>query len=222
MQVVLAAPHQRCRQLLATPMASTKPALTNSQATALRNSNYPCPPGYLCPPGWSVSVGGVPVAPVPQGADRRVAITHSFFYQLTEQQRTAPYWDPNNTTTWDLFFTERRHSELGRYEGTGPPPLDNNEAGRRLWWSGRTLADVMEHIKEGDFPRLRYPHIEPTAANAGQPCTLCGHRSTPPLPPRRQASPRDRFQPRPASDGSDSSEPDDYEYMYYTPRQEYD
>jgi hypothetical protein len=50
--------------------------------------------------------------------------------------------------------------ELARYEGDGPPPVDNNEAGRRLWWGSRTLEGVMNHILAGDYPRLRYPHFQ--------------------------------------------------------------
>ena len=86
--------------------------------------------------------------------------------------------------------------------------IQNNipEAGRRLWWYGRTLQSVMDYITAGDIPRLRYPQFEPRA---------------------------------PPDDSDDSSDDDggnlegddyqyngggyeDYEYAYYTPRQEYD
>ena len=43
--------------------------------------------------------------------------------------------------------------------------IQNNipEAGRRLWWYGRTLQSVMDYITTGDIPRLRYPQFEPRA-----------------------------------------------------------
>lgn len=45
-------------------------------------------------------------------------------------------WDPDIEETWDAFFENRCLRELTRYEGNGPPPVDNNEASRRLWWGG--------------------------------------------------------------------------------------
>ena len=84
---------------------------------------------------------------------------------------------------------------LARYEGDGPPPSNYNEAGRRLWWGGRTLQGVMNYITAGDNPRLRYPHFQSRRA----------HQS--------------RFEPRASSDDSGD---DDYEDEYYRPRQEYD
>jgi hypothetical protein len=32
--------------------------------------------------------------------------------------------------------------------------MDNNEASRRLWWASGTFEGVMNHILEGDYPRL--------------------------------------------------------------------
>ena len=54
----------------------------------------------------------------------------------------------------------RRERALALYEGGGPPPSNFNEAGRRLWWGGRTLQSVMDYITAGDNPRLRYPHFQ--------------------------------------------------------------
>ncbi|KAK1661650.1 hypothetical protein QYE76_049809 [Lolium multiflorum] len=82
------------------------------EAEALCASNYPCPPGYRVPTGWLLSVGGVPVPPIPGG--------------------------------W--------------YEEDGPPPSNFNEAGRRMWWRGRTLQSVLAYRG----PRLRYPQSQPT------------------------------------------------------------
>lgn len=270
-------------------MASGDLALTHAEAEALRASNYPCPPGYLCPPGWRLSAGGVPVSPGPQGTARRAAITHHYYVELTPEQRMDPRWDLDNTATWDAFFFNRWERELARYEGDGPPPVDNNEAGRRLWWGGRTLEGVMNHILAGDYPRLRYPHFQPPnkggsgrggfairapsppqptpefpgqrvairaslepplpspvdygrswwekeeqayrarRGDDGQGCSRYGHLSpqrAQPQPLRMQPPPPHRFQPLPASDDDDSDdgdgEFDDFEYMYYRTRQEYD
>jgi hypothetical protein len=88
-----------------------------------------------------------------------VAITHHYYAELTPEQRMDPHWDPDNTTIWDAFFADRRDMELARYEGDGPPPVDNNEAGWWLWWGSLTLEGVMHHILADDYPRLRYPHF---------------------------------------------------------------
>ena len=142
------------------PMASTVPTLTYSEAEALCASNYPCPPGYDVPAGWRLSTGGVPVPPVPQGLARRAAITNHYYLELTPEQRMDPRWHPDYRPTWDAFFINRRERALARYEDNGPPPSKFNEAGRRLWWSGRTLQSVMNYITAGDNPRLRYPHFQ--------------------------------------------------------------
>jgi hypothetical protein len=72
--------------------------LTYAEAEALCASHYPCPPGYRCPQGWRLSAGGVPVPPLPQGADG----------ELTPEQRMDANWDPDNTATWNAFFANRR------------------------------------------------------------------------------------------------------------------
>ena len=64
--------------------------LTYAEAEALCASHYPCPPGYECPPDWTLSAGGVPVAPVPQGTARRLAITNYYYGELTPEQRMDP------------------------------------------------------------------------------------------------------------------------------------
>ena len=102
-----------------------------------------------------------------------------------------PRWDPDYRPTWYAFFINRRERALARYEEHGPPSLNFNEAGRRLWWRGGTLESIMNYITAGDNARLRCPP---------------------------------RFVPVPPSDSSDDDggDFDDYEYMYYRPRQEYD
>ena len=100
-----------------------------------------------------------------------------------------------------LFRSNRRERALSRYEGDDPPSSNFNEAGRRLWWRGRTLQSVMNYITAGDNPRLRYPHFQSRRA------------------------PPSRFETRAPSDESDDDgggDFDDYEYEYYRPRQEYD
>ncbi|KAK1677092.1 hypothetical protein QYE76_037940 [Lolium multiflorum] len=74
-----------------------------------------------------------------------------------------PRWHPDNQHTWDAFFINRRERALARYEEDGLPPGNFHEAGRRLWWYGRTLQSVMDYITAGDIPRLRYPQFEPRA-----------------------------------------------------------
>ncbi|KAK1680754.1 hypothetical protein QYE76_041602 [Lolium multiflorum] len=82
-----------------------------------------------------------------------------------------------------------------RYEEDGPPSSNFNEAGRRMWWRGRTLQSVMAYRG----PRLRYPQSQPTR----------GH------PPRF-----DNRDP----DGSDDDvgDYDDYSGEYYRTRHDYD
>ena len=111
--------------------------------------------------------------------------------------------------------------------GDGPPHVNNDEEGRRLWWSGRTLASVMSYITACDYPRLRYPR---------------GHHVELRLPPvdrtqdwwkvEQQYHARaaefgqgsSRSQPRARHDDSDddSGDYDDFSDDVYRPRQEYD
>ena len=170
-------------------------SLTPREAEALCASNYPCPPGYRVPTGWLLSVGGVPVPPVPLGVAREMAITNHYYFELTPEQRRNPQWHPDYSPTWESFFINRRERALARHEEGGPPPSNFNEAGRRLWWRGRTLQGVMAYRG----PRLRYPQSQPTRA----------------LPPRFDYRDPD------ASD-DDDGDYDDYSGEYYRARHEYD
>ncbi|KAK1686476.1 hypothetical protein QYE76_047324 [Lolium multiflorum] len=167
--------------------------LTPREAEALCASNYPCPPGYRVPTGWLLSVGGVPVPPVPLGVAREMAITNHYYFELTPEQRRNPQWHPDYSPTWESFFINRRERALARHEEGGPPPSNFNEAGRRLWWRGRTLQGVMAYRG----PRLRYPQSQPTRA----------------LPPRFDYRDPD------ASD-DDDGDYDDYSGEYYRARHE--
>ena len=109
--------------------------LTLEETEALCASSYPCPSGYRLPVGWMLSAGGVPVPPMSQGLARQAAITNHFYLELTLEQRMDPHSDPDNLDTWNAFFANRRERELARYEGDGPPPVNHNEAGRRVWRS---------------------------------------------------------------------------------------
>ena len=113
--------------------------LTPREAEALCASNYPCSPGYRVPTGWLLSVGGVPVPPIPVGVPREMAITNHYYFELTPEQRRNPQCHPDYSPTWDSFFINRRERAVARYEEDGPPPSNFNEAGRRMWWRGRTL-----------------------------------------------------------------------------------
>ncbi|KAK1668383.1 hypothetical protein QYE76_056542 [Lolium multiflorum] len=83
---------------------------------------------------------------------------------------------------------------LGHEEG-GPPPSNFNEAGRRLWWRGRTLQGIMAYRG----PRLRYPQSQPTRAHP----------------------PTGEYRDPDASD-DDDGDYDDYSGDYYRARHEYD
>src|SRR3954463_4826915 len=130
-------------------MASTV-ALTPREAEALCASNYPFPPGYCVPVGWMLSARGVPVPPVPLGVERRMAITNHYYFELTPEQRRNPRWHPDYFPTWEAFFGDQRERALARHEEDGPPPPNFNEAGRRLWWCGRTLQSVMAYDTAAD------------------------------------------------------------------------
>jgi hypothetical protein len=136
-------------------------SLTLQKAKALCASNYPCPPGYRVPTGWMLSVGGVPVPPVPLGVARQMAITNHYYFELTPEQRRNPKWHSDYSPTWDAFFINRRESALARHEEDGPPCSNFNEASRRLWWRGQTLQSVMAYRG----PRLHYPQSQLTRAH---------------------------------------------------------
>jgi hypothetical protein len=124
-----------------------------------------------------------------------MAITNHYYFELTPEQRRNPQWHPDYSPTWDSFFINRRERAVARYEEDGPPPSNFNEAGRRMWWRGRTLQSVLAYRG----PRLRYPQSQPTRAH----------------PPRLDNRDPD------ASD-DDIGDYDDYSGEYYRARHDYD
>ncbi|KAK1631184.1 hypothetical protein QYE76_005499 [Lolium multiflorum] len=118
------------------------------------------------------------------GPNFKVPLFRCKWFNLKDGVQVDPQY---GMTTVDL-------KNLGHEEG-GPPPSNFNEAGRRLWWRGRTLQGVMAYRG----PRLRYPQSQPTRA----------------LPPRFDYRDPD------ASD-DDDGDYDDYSGEYYRARHEYD
>jgi hypothetical protein len=135
--------------------------------------------------------------------------------------------------------------ELARYEGDGPPPVDNNKAGRLLWWGSRTLEGVMNHILAGNYPRMRYPHFQPPKKGGSERGGFVIWTTHPPSPqlegpeegpewkaPQEYAMVANdiRCELRPMNNDDGSSEDNDsssedndsnFEYIYYSPRYEY-
>ncbi|KAK1681901.1 hypothetical protein QYE76_042749 [Lolium multiflorum] len=155
----------------------------------------PLPAGLPRPNRLLPSVGGVPVPPVPLGVAHEMTITNHYYFELTPEQRRNPQWHPDYNPTWESFFINRRERALARHEEGGPPPSNFNEAGRRLWWRGRTLQGVMAYRG----PRLRYPQSQPTRAH-------------PPTFDYRD----------PDASDDDDGDYDDYSGEYYRTRHEYD
>jgi hypothetical protein len=89
------------------------------------------PPDFRFPGTWRLSIGGIPIPPVPHGAARSTAIHQHYYEGLTAEDRNDPVWDPDNETQWTVFFTKRRNHELVRYEGNSPPPANRNATVRK-------------------------------------------------------------------------------------------
>ena len=142
-----------------------------------------------------------------------------------------PQWDPDNYDTWNAFFANRQERELSRYEGDGPPLVNHNKAGRRLWWANRTIIGVMRYIAGGDHPRLRCPRVHPPQAPHCPGGSGIVFQETP-LPPA--VNPRLEWPlvyamdglriPGVAGDDDDDDDDDDEdpEAAYYRTRHDYD
>ncbi|KAK1678688.1 hypothetical protein QYE76_039536 [Lolium multiflorum] len=132
---------------------------------------------------------------IEQCVHRRILILPTALVPVATNHDKSGGNHPDYSPTWDSFFINRRERAVARYEEDGPPSSNFNEAGRRMWWRGRTLQSVMAYRG----PRLRYPQSQPTR----------GH------PPRF-----DNRDP----DGSDDDvgDYDDYSGEYYRTRHDYD
>jgi hypothetical protein len=75
---------------------------------------------------------------------------------MSDEQRAEPRFFSDNYPAWNEFFLRRYEWELAAYDGPPPPPACNNAVGRRRWWiaPGRTLENMLVHIKGGNYPVL--------------------------------------------------------------------
>ena len=122
----------------------TRRALTRAEAILLSEGNYPFPPGMRLPHGWVLSAAGVPVPPLPQGAqfDREVLAIRA---TMTEAELADPANAADNVARWTAHFEERRNQALASTEGLEPVSGWMNRLGRMLWWSSedRMLVNVL-------------------------------------------------------------------------------
>jgi hypothetical protein len=65
------------------------------EAHALYKERYMALPVFRCLDTWRLSVGGIPILPVPHGATRRAAIHRHYYEVLTPEERNDPLWDPD-------------------------------------------------------------------------------------------------------------------------------
>ncbi|KAK1626441.1 hypothetical protein QYE76_000756 [Lolium multiflorum] len=115
--------------------------------------------------------------------------TEPFVLATHAEQRRNPQWHPDYRKASSSIGVRGR---LPRHEEGGPPPSNFNEAGRRLWWRGRTLQGVMAYR---------------------------GPRAT--LVPAHVLTPTFDYRDPDASD-DDDGDYDDYSGDYYRSRHEYD
>ena len=110
------------------------------------------------PHGWVLSAAGVPVPPLPQGAqfDREVLAIRA---TMTEAELADPANAADNVTRWTTHFEERRNQALASTEGLEPVSGRMNRLGRMLWWSTeeRTLLNGLYHVQDDNEPRLEHP-----------------------------------------------------------------
>lgn len=140
-------------------------SLRKHEAWALYRCGYPCPPDMRVPGAsggqgaWALSAGGIPVPPIPVGAEFEDAIDE-VRAGLTAAQAAEPRWRAEgNSAFWTLYFQRRREQDLNDRGDNGPVEGRHNRLGRRRWWNGegRTLENVMTYITNGNTPRLEMP-----------------------------------------------------------------
>jgi hypothetical protein len=66
------------------------------EAHALYEAGYMASPDFCLPDTWRLSVGGIPIPPVPHSAERSAAIHMHFYEDLTTEECADPLWDPDN------------------------------------------------------------------------------------------------------------------------------
>ena len=71
--------------------------LQEQQARLLYEAEYPAPPDMRVPGTWRLSIGDVPVPPVPEGAARRTEIAR-IRSSLTQAQRDEPRYAADSNT----------------------------------------------------------------------------------------------------------------------------
>ncbi|KAK1604256.1 hypothetical protein QYE76_027929 [Lolium multiflorum] len=131
----------------------------------LHAAGYPAPSDFHALGGWRLSVGGVPIPPLPIGRAALEAVIDAVLVTLSDEQRAELRFYTDNYEAWKDFFRQRYERELAAYDDPPPPPARNNSAGRRRWWSGpgRTLENMLEG---GNYPVLGMsPPVAPSLSH---------------------------------------------------------
>ena len=110
--------------------------LHKNEAWMLYQAGYPAPPDMRVPGAsagqgsWHLSAGGVPVPPVPEGAEREYAI-EQVLAGLTPEQAADPRWQAHhNDAFWTEYFRRREEHELADTGRNGPVEGRCNSRGR--------------------------------------------------------------------------------------------
>lgn len=112
--------------------------LTLQETEASCASSYKCSSGYRLPPDWKLSVGGVHVLPVHRGSTHRRPSRATTTSSSRRSSGGIPMV-PRQHRDLDRLLRQSGERELVKYKGDGPPPVNHNEADRRLWWANRTV-----------------------------------------------------------------------------------
>ena len=106
------------------------------------------PPKVTVPKGFGISLGGVPVPPIPKGRQFLEAMSRV-------REKEALGLDPkyhDDSDYWPARFQQEREAALNRFEGEHPPP-ENNMDGRIEYWRrpGRTVQNMIENARHVTF-----------------------------------------------------------------------
>ena len=102
-------------------------SLNEWEGRLLYEAGYPAPPDMRTPQTWHLSVGGVPVPPLPVGADLLDAIQRARA-AMSDEDRADPQWSATNYEGWRIYFQEEHDREMAAYEGL--PPVPRRQIGR--------------------------------------------------------------------------------------------